>query len=561
MYRGFQENGIFTSIPDIGLATLASILINEGHDVIIKDLVSFEILEELYPHEYKDELINLRNELDAFASKKTPGEIGFDKDESKLISKISKLEEKIEYRNQGVLSRISQDLNHLVNHYQPHLVGFKLWSLPSLPNQLYLARELKRKNKNLTMIGGGYHVDLMHYNQHYDFANAFDFFVYGYGEPVMKRLNDLMTGDKEILKTIPNLIYRDNGKIRVNKRENKEIWLSPLTFDKDVYLGMKSDKDKLKVPFLECSRGCTGTCAYCSGPFFSGRQTKLKPISFLIDELETFHSKYGFSYFYDSALNTPFSHIINAYKEMKKRCRSFALNTYLSLRDFEPDYIPFLKQLHYDTARIGIETGSDKLLMRVNKNRTADDGLKRILMLQESGINCSICLMSPLPGEDESDRLETLSYVEKMNPSLINVHPPEINPATYWWSQEKDINIKNPEQVMGYILENGTITWDIGNKILPVAFREKIIGQDIYYNGRPFKDVFYAHKKFFNRVKKINSHTSGSCTDKYNAELKYKQLARKVEEKISEACENGDFKGAHPLIHDFNQISTCGELY
>ena len=177
------------------------------------------------------------------------------------------------------------------------------------------------------------------------------------------------------------------------------------------------------------------------------------------------------------------------------------------------------------------------------------------------------CLMNPLPGEDDPELEETISYIRKLNPPLISIYSPEIFFGTPWFSHEKNIVIKNPESIMKRLVKlGGLMTWTHGNKILPVVLRDECIGQEIIFNGKPFKDVFYTNRKFMHRVHKTMevSQNVGQICDirmqKRHSDLKYRKLLDKAMEYIYIALLTGEFKFVYPIVQEFNEISTCGKL-
>ena len=71
------------------------------------------------------------------------------------------------------------------------------------------------------------------------------------------------------------------------------------------------------------------------------------------------------------------------------------------------------------TARLGIESFSNKMLKLMNKKATAQDNLDTIKMAKDAGLLTRIFILFGFPGEDERTVDETIAGIEKSDPDQL----------------------------------------------------------------------------------------------------------------------------------------------
>lgn len=164
-------------------------------------------------------------------------------------------------------------------------LSFFVWNISPLNS---LAKKVKEKNKNITIIAGGPTLDAHKRLDFFDENEFIDFVVYGDGEEPFVDILDSLLYKTSIPKTMTNVVTK-NQKYPFKVFSEKAFWdFSPI-------LDLASDisKDVYKISNLghrikfhwEIDRGCPYACSFCD--WSSGLHHKVKRRSkFWKDELD-----------------------------------------------------------------------------------------------------------------------------------------------------------------------------------------------------------------------------------------------------------------------------------
>lgn len=174
--------------------------------------------------------------------------------------------------------------------------------------------------------------------------------------------------------------------------------------------------------FVAISRGCDNFCSYCIVPYVRGRE-KHRPTKQIIDEVQKLAQK-G----YEEV--TLLGQNVNSYKD--GAC-DFADLLQMINDNTEIDWIRFMTSHPKDLSsklidrisnlskvcehlHLPLQSGSDIILQRMNRNYTASDYLNLVQQIREKVRD--LCLTTDVivgfPGESPSDFQKTLDLVEKI---------------------------------------------------------------------------------------------------------------------------------------------------
>ena len=209
--------------------------------------------------------------------------------------------------SQGVLAAVRDDYHNIfldiyrrgiledIKREQPDVVGI---SIPSMPQMLagmtlgYLIKEEAGLGCHVTV--GGPHISMLRDELPHvpSIFNLFDSAVVFDGEVPLQQLVEAVAGGGD-LSHIPNLVYRDGDRIRVNERKPPEkIQDLPLPdFD-----GLPLDRylaPRLVLPLLT-ARGCYfGKCAFCNVGYGEAESFSQLKAEQLAEQMLALQQKYG----------------------------------------------------------------------------------------------------------------------------------------------------------------------------------------------------------------------------------------------------------------------------
>ncbi len=520
-------------LPDNGLASLASCLIKENIEVKIFDFNLPSIFDEIYDK-------NVKNFLERFYYR-----IFIDGERPSIFDllKLKHISSIIEKNKRIYIERLKNFILENIEKEKAEFVGFKLWAGDGFEWSIEIGRFLKKVKPELKVFGGGPQVDTF---EHwiFDTGEFFDALCYGEGEETIIDLVKFVQGKRK-LKDIPNLIYKENGRVVKTERkyiENLNVLPTP-TYEPEIY--WKID-EKIKIFVLDESRGCPNACYFCIHPKKSGKR-KEKSIERIIEEIKFYKNRYGVNLFRFAGSSTPGSFLMNlAQKIIDENIKlnyvcSGHINEYKEL-DFK-----ILKNSGLESIFWGIETANGEILKKwMNKNVKKEDMRMVLKRCKEAGIFTVVSLIYPAPFENEKTRRETIELLRETNPDSVLIQFPGIYPGTMWF--------KNPER-FGFKLDKDTYPLKVMNYKIKALFPPRM-WQPLPYkvNGMPFKKFAYETEKFQNDVRSFGMSTSISDIDyifykysgfnntdkflKYNRVYFYSGNTEKLEEEVRRINEN-----------------------
>lgn len=190
--------------------------------------------------------------------------------------------------------------------------------------------------------------------------------------------------------------------------------------EKYVYMENRvGGKSKNSISMIS-SRGCTFQCRFCAIQN-KGRviyrntndfENEVKDILYrylkcdgitLMDETFTFNTE----------------HAINVSKVFGKYGLKWECNSRIDTLNEE--IIKALSDNNCMEVRIGIETGSQKLLNLMSKGFDIDEAYETLVKIKLSGLKVKIYLMHGYPGEDSTTTNDTISFLQKVKPYIDRV--------------------------------------------------------------------------------------------------------------------------------------------
>jgi|CXWL01.1.fsa_nt_gi hypothetical protein len=295
---------------------------------------------------------------------------------------------------------------------QPDLIGISITATSQIVPGLTLCRLIKEAAPGVHVtIGGSIFTRLVDNLRRcpWLFDLADDFVVFE-GETALLELVNQMSGRREFQK-VPNLIFRQNGKITVNQpfySENINALPAPNYdgFPLDKYL---SPKTVLPVQF---SRGCYyKDCAFCALTLDHQNFRQKEPAK-TVAELELLSSKYQTPYFF-------FTDECFALSPTKRLCQSL-VDKQLNLKwtcemRFEKNLSRELLTLMRDAGCLKIVFGLESFNQRVMdfmKKGIAQENVRRITQdCLDLGIAIHCYVIVGFPTETEAEAMDTANFI------------------------------------------------------------------------------------------------------------------------------------------------------
>lgn len=338
---------------------------------------------------------------------------------------------------EDILSLYNNSVNKLKPFYEekteqiinknPDITGIQITAATDLISGLFLAYELKQKNKNIHInIGGNFFEEnYKRINNLKDlYGKFFDSISIGESTTTVFELVKYVNGELPI-EEVTNLLYIKNNELKLNKKEKTEN-INRLPFQS--FNGYKKEDYFLPEFVLpvraSMSNSCYwGKCIYCT---CSGEKKSYRIMSVkrFVDEIEYLSKKYDTKFFdfWDNAMHPKYLSKVADLLIEKKLNIKYTVYARLE-KEFTYDLLKKIKKSGCISIYWGLDSASQRICNYINKGiniKTAENVLK---YSHKAGILNFIYLILGFPTETIAEMNENLNFVNKnfKNIDQINV--------------------------------------------------------------------------------------------------------------------------------------------
>lgn len=288
----------------------------------------------------------------------------------------------------------------------------------SLQNYEQIKQILLTAKRNIPVIVGGYYASCCYREIIQD--EMVDYVIRGFGEHAIVKLAKCILNAEtdQSEETIPNLVYKRNGEIIINKLEDSATYkLEDVDYsliDVEEYL----EKNGRKLTYIS-SYGCVGRCSFCSEQIHSQGKWNGQKAEKIVQDIIELSEKYNLMSFdiVDPNFSTDYKRMIEVAKLLIAKNSSVPIMCNMRIIDMmnlnEEDYL-LLKNAGFKKLFIGIESGSEKILKLLNKTYTQEIAYDVCKKADDYGIMTYTNFMHCLPTESMEDSEKTLELSEKI---------------------------------------------------------------------------------------------------------------------------------------------------
>jgi radical SAM superfamily enzyme YgiQ (UPF0313 family) len=311
---------------------------------------------------------------------------------------------------------------------------------PCVKIGLEITRFVKTQNPGIKTVWGGVHASL--YPDATVNSGYIDFVIAKEGEEGLLGLAQyLLEGKKEIL-DIPNLIFKEGGKIKKNiiktKFETGSIGIADyalLDMEKYIERTVAPGRTRRQIEMLT-ARGCPYRCTFCVNTILYECKWRDEPVSDTLKKLDDLIRNYkiGHIFFMDEDFFCNRSRIRGLVKEIAGRNITWEANCradYINDSYIDDKFLELIKKSGCVKLRFGLESGSQRILDLLKKEITVNDSLNMAKRLAYYGIVPAASFMMGLPDETEDDILKTMDLISRLlksNPAMKILGPAIFRP-------------------------------------------------------------------------------------------------------------------------------------
>lgn len=266
----------------------------------------------------------------------------------------------------------------------PDIIGFSCYYTNMLPSQ-WVIDQIRARRPDITLIMGGPDC----HEGNYVKPDNIDYYFVGESEQnILDFFNNWENGIKPTCEKIGSL-YRDT-RIDIDSLPYPDY----SDFDLSLYWSQNAI-------CAEISRGCIAKCSYCTEVYYWKFRDRG---SFnVVNELEYQINHYGITFvsFVDSLMNGNLKEFRAFCEEIVKRNLKFSWWGYARADGrMDREFYELMAAAGCQGFNYGFETGSDKVLVAINKKNTVAEINQNIINSHAVGMKVSACWVIGAPGED-----------------------------------------------------------------------------------------------------------------------------------------------------------------
>lgn len=285
-----------------------------------------------------------------------------------------------------------------------------------------LIRNIKRMRPECTIIVGGPHVSILP-EQTLRHVPEIDIAVIGEGE---ETLAEILSGKS--LENIAGILYRKGTNLyRTKQRASLHPNCIPMPAWDLIDLTPYRSYEKIVIdgkelgPMLTVysSRGCTGSCSFCSTWWVWKRWRQISAVQFA-EEIEYLYQR-GINHFFiadDSMINT--EDFVDVFlEEIQQRKLKIHFKIACRADKITPHIAHALKQAGCYEVHVGFESGSQRILDAMGKKITVEQNIQAAEALRKAGIRVYALMVIGHIDETLESINETIDFLERIKPDVV----------------------------------------------------------------------------------------------------------------------------------------------
>jgi len=337
---------------------------------------------------------------------------------------------------------IWQETIKKILEFKPDLVGYNCYTA-NIKSIDIISRGVKKKNKKIKQIVGGPHAIL----------NA----------SIKKQLSAI------------DEVFNKEGEYFLNDRETK-IPIDEMPFpQKDHIWGITKEEEKfIDRSYIITSRGCPYGCSFCASPEIWKRKVRFRSSRNVLEELKHTKEKYNVNEFYvlDDCFTLNKDRVVKILDGIIKNKLNITYQCNTRLDCLDDEICKLLKDSGCTTVKVGIESGSEKILKIMNKKETKETIRRGIGLLKDCKIPITGYFLTGFNEETNEDLKETIEFARelKLEKYSLSIIAPYFGSRIYYdlihsGAYENKINKndyemfyhQNPEPTLNKNLDKGLL--------------------------------------------------------------------------------------------------------
>lgn len=245
--------------------------------------------------------------------------------------------------------------------------------------------------------------------------------------------------DKGVLNFIPNLAFFSNEKQLTYTLEHPESnHLSENMVDYEQF----SVKELGEFITTRTAKSCPFACSFCGFPARAGEYTYLD-VAHVEKEFDAIAERNQVTTvtILDDTFNVPKARFKEILRMMIKNQYPFKWNSFYRSDHGDEEVIELMARAGCEGVFLGVESGSDAILARMNKTARRKHYLQAIPAFMGYDISTYVSLIVGFPGETDDTVQETIEFLEEAKPEFYRAQLWYADPVTPIWKDREKYGV------------------------------------------------------------------------------------------------------------------------
>jgi len=278
-----------------------------------------------------------------------------------------------------------------------------------------------------------------------------DYCVSGEGEETIVGLLRAIEAGVSDVDSLAGVSYRKNGQVMLSQESVFVSNLDRYPYPARELLLNQDSYTSEDMGVIMTSRGCPFNCSFCS----HSPKVRYRSLYNVIEEIRYVSEEFGTRQFAlkDDSFTVSRKRTMEFCRLLKEHKLGINWDCTTRVNLIDGQLLDMMQAAGCNTVKVGIETGSERILKEVNKGITFEQAREAARLLNERGIFWSAYFMYGLPTETKEDMLKTVEFMKQLNPpyAALGLYSPM--PNTQLWQQGLQLDLVEPDINLNHFFE------------------------------------------------------------------------------------------------------------
>ncbi len=324
--------------------------------------------------------------------------------------------------------------------YQPQIVGFST-TTSSFLDAAEIAQKIKEHSRHITTVCGGVHASALE-DELLQSYGAFDFLCVGEGELTMAEIARgtepveikglIWRQGSRVITNQPRPQIADLDSLPFPAYEKLK------GFPYDYHLPLFSYINTPGATMIT-SRGCMYQCSYCDRSVFK-KGFRYNSASYIYEHMKYLRTRFGVLHIniYDDLFTADRARIIELCEKLARHPLGINFNCAVRVGYTDDELLKMLKYAGCLMVSLGIESADPHILARHKSGVSLDDVRDTVRRIQDAGLRAKGLFMMGLPGETEESIRRTSDFIISLKLDDMNMSKFTPFPGAPLWSSIRE---------------------------------------------------------------------------------------------------------------------------